>query len=366
MPPDKPETGSEAFYRMILENIPDRVFVKDPQGRYTFVNRSCCRFWDISAESALGKTDRDIHPEHIARRCVQSDQFVFSKQKTYYSEEHIRDSDGRQQVLEVVKAPLSDNAGQVTGLVGIIRDITKKKQTELERIETERRLRFLSSCLLRAQEAERNRLAKELHDELGQSLALLKHMLRSATRKSHTDEGARPEETVAFVDHVIENLRRISRDLSPSTLEDLGLAASLKWMIENFTRKHNIQTSLEMCEMDHLFSPDVKIHLYRIVQESLTNIAKHAGAGHVAFTVRMQTPERVMLRIADDGRGFSQRPQDRDLKPDISMGLNILAERAHMIDARLDIISHPGRGTTIELDIPVSAPWRVRANHTRR
>lgn len=350
----------DEFYRTILENIADRIFAKDTLGRYIFFNKASCEFWGISPDKAIGKTDWEIHPELTARRCTQGDQLVLKKQKTYYGEERSKIDAGREQILAVVKAPIIDEKGRIIGLVGISRDITKQKQTELERIETERRLRFLSSCLLRAQEVERNRLSKELHDELGQSLALLKHMLRSRTRASLADSHPPVDDTVEFIDQIIENLRRISRDLSPTILEDLGLTASLKWAIENFVQKHNIEATVEITDIDDLFSPDVKIHLYRIVQESLTNIAKHSRATHITVVIQKKQKDRVFFSIKDDGQGFDLSQKDNDLRPGRGMGLDILVERAHMVDARLKIDSNSGTGTQIVMDVPTSASWRVK------
>ena len=348
------------FYRMILENMAERVFAKDSQGRYIFLNRALCDFWDVSPDAVLGKTDWDIHPELTARRNTQSDQFVLKKEKTFYGEERVQIDNGRERILAVIKSPLKDDTGRIHGLVGISRDITKQKHTELERIETERRLRFLSSCLLRAQEVERNRLSKELHDELGQSLALLKHMLRSRSRSGQVEFHPAYDEAVDFIDQIIENLRRISRDLSPTILEDLGLTASLKWAIDNFVQKHEFDATVEMIDVDDLFSPDVKIHLYRMVQESLTNIAKHAEAKCIQVAVIKQN-DRITFCIKDDGKGFDLSRQNHDLKPGRGMGLDILVERAHMIDAHLNINSTIGGGTEIVMEVPVSASWRVKS-----
>ena len=353
------EEDSGQLYRSILENIGDRVFAKDTRGRYIFFNKASCAFWGISPDTVLGRTDWEMLPEARARRYTQSDQFVLKKQITYHGEEREKMPNGRERIHAVVKAPLMDEKGRILGLVGIIRDITEQKHSELEGIETERRLRFLSSCLLRAQEVERNRLSKELHDELGQSLALLKHMLRSQARAVRDHQAPSIDEAVDFIDQIIENLRRISRDLSPTILEDLGLTASLKWAIENFIQKHDIEAAVDMIDIDDLFSPDVKIHVYRIVQESLTNIGKHAGATRIRVAVRKEKNDLISFSIRDDGQGFDPTQRRDDQKLGQGMGLDILVERAHMIDAQLKIDSAIGRGTEVMLHVPVSASWRV-------
>jgi PAS domain S-box-containing protein len=236
----------------------------------------------------------------------------------------------------------------------IVRDITERKRIEKERIQAEKRLRYLSSRLLRSQESERKRLSKELHDELGQSLALLKHMLRSASRSS---PGPPPspetsiDETITFVDQIIENLRRISKDLSPAILEDLGLTAALHWALDTFSRKHPIETFIQIADIDNLYSAEVEVNIYRIIQESLNNIGKHARAEQVSMTAHRKKGS-VSFTIEDDGRGFELDRGKRDNFAGSGMGLDIMTERARMIGAAIEIESAPGKGTRIRLHVP--------------
>jgi PAS domain S-box-containing protein len=236
----------------------------------------------------------------------------------------------------------------------IVRDITERKRIEKERIQAEKRLRYLSSRLLKSQESERKRLSKELHDELGQSLALLKHMLRSANR-SNPGPSPSPEtsidETITFVDQIIESLRRISKDLSPAILEDLGLTAALQWALDTFSRKHAIETFFQMADIDNLYSAEVKVNIYRIIQESLNNIGKHARAERVSVTARRKKGS-VSFTVEDDGRGFELGRVKKDNLAGSGMGLDIMTERAHMIGASLEIESAPGKGTRIRLHVP--------------
>ena len=236
----------------------------------------------------------------------------------------------------------------------IVRDITERKRIEKERIQSEKRLRYLSSRLLKSQESERKRLSNELHDELGQSLALLKHMLRSATRSSPgppTSSETSNDETIAFVDHIIENLRRITKDLSPTILEDLGLTAALQWALDNFSRKHSIETFIRTADIDNLYSAEVKVNIYRIIQESLNNIGKHARAEHVSVAVHRKKGG-VSFTIEDDGSGFELGRVKMDNFARSGMGLDIMTERAHMIGASIEIDSAPGKGTRIRLHVP--------------
>ena len=350
---------SEAFIRTILENLAESVFAKDTQCRYSYLNRAYCKTLGLSRDRVIGKTDWEIQPGPFAKLGMASDRFVFEKNRSFHGEIRTTAGDGSRRVFSVVKAPLKNSSGETTGLVGIARNITEQKETEMERIEAERRLRFLSSCLLQAQEAERNRLSKELHDELGQSLALLKHMLRSGIKTSGK-ESSRLQEAVEYVDHIIENLRRISRDLSPSILEDLGLTAALKWVVETFAKKHGIETAVRMIDIDALFSSDVKINLYRIFQETLNNVAKHARASKVSVTVAPKR-DRIRFAIEDNGKGFRSIRSRRGKTAVKGMGLDIISERARMIGATLEVDSTRGKGTRISFSVTPVEKWRVKA-----
>jgi len=147
-------------------------------------------------------------------------------------------------------------------------------------------------------------------------------------------------------------VRRLSRDLSPSILEDLGLSAAFEWLIENFSRQHSVQTSVEIINIDRLFAQETQTNLYRISQEALTNIGKHALAGHVAFVVKKENSS-VVFFIEDNGKGFDVNEVMTGNIAERGMGLTAMNERANMIGANLDIRSRPGEGARITLKIPV-------------
>jgi signal transduction histidine kinase len=239
----------------------------------------------------------------------------------------------------------------------------QKAHDELERRVEERtrelddqknRLRFLSSRLIKAQEQERRRVSKGLHDEMGQALAILKLRLRSIQRDFPEGQSTLKEEfddTAQHVDQIIETVRRLSKDLSPAILEDLGLSSALEWLIENFGKQHSIRTSVEMVNIDHLFSQETQTNLYRIFQEALTNIVKHARAGHVSFAVKKEEKGSVFFLIKDNGKGFDVNEAVSGNIAERGMGLTAMNERAYMMGAILDIQSRPGEGTRITLEI---------------
>lgn len=230
----------------------------------------------------------------------------------------------------------------------------QKREAALK--ESEARLRFLSGRLIHAQEKERKRLSIELHDELGQSLALLKHRLRSIQKRlSDNDESSNDacSETIHEIDRIIDNVRRLSRDLSPSILEDLGLSAAVRWLIDCFRAQHAVLVFLKMDAIDPLFSEERKTNFYRIVQEIFNNIGKHANASRVECSVNL-AKDSVHLIVSDDGLGFdltglsSLHPAERGI------GLAAMDERAKMFNAFFSITSTPSKGTRIEMKIPIN------------
>ena len=234
-------------------------------------------------------------------------------------------------------------------------EISERMRTEEALKESQKELRHISSRLLSAEEEVRRKIARELHDELGQSLTLMKFQVRSIEKKLRGDQAALKEECgniLLYTNTVIENVRRLSRDLSPFILEDLGLTRALQWLTDNFAKNYDIRLVLDLVNIDHLFSRSAQTSIYRILQEALTNIVKHSGAGSASVTVRREE-EKIVFSIEDDGKGFdvtqvsAQEPAERGL------GLAGMEERVSMLGGSLALWSEPGKGMRISFSIPV-------------
>jgi PAS domain S-box-containing protein len=238
----------------------------------------------------------------------------------------------------------------------IIRDITQRKQVEKALHESEKSLRHLASQLLSAQEDERRRISSELHDELGQSLLILKLKLKNIERE--IAKGAGPlreecEEISSFINMVVESVRRLSRNLSPSILEDLGLSVALRNQIREFTEHNSIRSNSELDQIDNLFPKESHINIYRIVQESLTNIGKYANATEIKVKIR-KIDEKVSFLIEDNGQGFDVAQVLNSSRR--GLGLRTMQERLRMLGSSLEIWSQKGVGTRISFVIPVESP----------
>ena len=214
-----------------------------------------------------------------------------------------------------------------------------------------RELRQLSNRLVGAQEEERRRLARELHDEVGQMLTALRMELGNAERRRGDESGfaASIAESKRIVETMMQTVRNLSMGLRPTMLDDFGLGAALDWHARDFSRRYDVPVFLSVeGELDDLPEPH-RTCVYRVVQEALTNCAKHAGAGRVDVSVREQGG-RLELKVQDDGEGMTHTSSGRS-----GFGLIGIEERVREVGGRVAITSGPGAGTTVRIEIPLSA-----------
>lgn len=209
------------------------------------------------------------------------------------------------------------------------------------------RLAVLSRRLLTVQEAERRHLARELHDEIGQYLTGIGLQLSQLDRRAPEDFEARVRELNRLVGDLIDRVRDLSLDLRPAMLDDFGLLSALRWLFERFQRQTDVSVVFEQLGLERRFSQDVETAAYRIVQEALTNVARHAGID--AVTVRASAVDRrLSIVIEDHGKGFDADPE---LVSPTTSGLSGMRERAMLLGGRLTIESSPGAGTRIRAEL---------------
>ncbi|HEY4619904.1 MAG TPA: response regulator [Nitrospirota bacterium] len=225
----------------------------------------------------------------------------------------------------------------------------------MEKIRMEKAARALSSQIVYAAEEERLRISRDLHDEIGQSLAIMKLTLMAIKNKilNNPAEDILPEiEGLAeHVETTMNEVSRISKDLSPSYVAEVGFSQALRLYIETFTKKTGIQVDSCLREIPQFHNPQQEIHLYRIAQEALTNIAKHSGATSVGIRLR-NTEGDLYFSISDNGRGFDLSKEGRVG----GMGLIGIRERVTILGGKVWIESESGSGTTIRMEIPYELP----------
>ncbi len=223
--------------------------------------------------------------------------------------------------------------------------------------ESREQLHTLSAQIVQAQEEERRRLARELHDEIGQALtAVTLDLGMLAQLIPKTDERLQRalEDAQMLSQNALEEVRRLSVELRPAILDDLGLVPALRWAIDRYTERTGVQGRFEVVGLEGRLPGEIETVCYRAVQEALTNVARHAGAHTIAVTLELERDRRtVHLTISDDGVGFDVNQALRRAQAGSSLGLLGLRERVELLGGHLHIRSRPGRGTTIEIRLPV-------------
>jgi signal transduction histidine kinase len=233
--------------------------------------------------------------------------------------------------------------------------IAERRQAVESLKESEKQIRHLSSQLLRAQEIERKRISMELHDGLGQALNVMKLRIRLIENELSEEQGVACddcENLLEYLDKVIDDVRRLSRDMSPAILENLGLTSALRWLVSDFRRIQAVNVASEIAEIDDLFSAHHSITIYRVVQEALTNVGKHSLAGNVSVSVRRHD-DMVNFSVEDDGKGFDPEDASRKDVPEKGLGLTTMSERVRMMGGAFDLWSRIGKGTRITFSVPV-------------
>jgi len=344
---------SEALYRTIVENAHDAIWTVDTQGHLTFVNRRGEEISGYNLSELVGKDFESlIPPEDWPRAKDLLVKILHGKVEDFEGRFHTKD--GKFRLLSVNAVPLYEK-GAVVGMFNIGRDITDQRNVEKALRESEKQLRYLSSRLLTAQESERRRISREIHDELGQALSVIKLRLSFIEKELKKDQGAVKEEcgTISqYINQVIENVRRLSRDLTPSILEDAGLLAAIRWLITNSKTNHKIKMILDVGDIDQLFSKNAQIMIYRILQEALTNVGRHAQAKSASVMIKGYEGV-VSFSVEDDGIGFDALRAAAVNPDERGLGLAIMEERARMLRGSLEIWSEKGKGTRITFRVPL-------------
>ena len=326
----------------ILENTPAVVYVKDQDFRYVMVGSRFERLFGVRSRDARGRTDYEIFPREIADQFRANDDRVAREQEAIQVEERVPQEEGVRTYLSV-KFPLNDEDGRVRAMCGISTDIT-------DLVKAQERLRRLSGRIMHSQEQERALIARELHDELGQLLTALRMDAAWLRRHLRPERGGafdRADAMCALIDRTIDEVRGIAIRLRPGVLDDLGLIDALEWYTEEFDRRYGVACSFHHRGMGPLKDLPAT-SAYRIAQEALTNVARHAAATHAEVTLDVEGTEMV-LRVEDDGGGFDmERVPESD-----GLGIAGMRERAVLAGGRLEIRSAPGEGTTVRFRVPV-------------
>jgi len=326
----------------IFKYTPAVVFLKDSRGQYQLVNPRFEELFGISQDEVKGKTDHDLFPRVIAEPLRHNDMQVLTEARSLQVEEQVFHPDGVHTYLSV-KFPLYDEFGQVSGLCGISTDITTIKQAQAQ-------LKRLSGSIMANQEQERTLIARELHDELGQSLTAL-HMdclwMRGRIEAKDPKASARALNMCSLIDKTIEEVRSIAVRLRPGVLDRLGLVDALEWYTSDFEKRTGVTCIFERAGVPAI-SETVATAAYRIAQEALTNVARHSQASCVNVLLQGQNG-MLQLSVSDNGRGFNPL----ELSEVEGLGVLGMRERASLVGGELLVKSALGEGTQVLLKVPL-------------
>ncbi len=327
----------------ILQYTPAVVYIKDEKGRYILINSKYEELFGVQNDEVRGKTDYDILPKEIADQFRANDLKVLSEKRSFQVEEHIPQNETIHTYLSA-KFPVYDESGAVSGVCSISTDMTAVKKAQDQ-------LRRLSGSIMANQEKERTAIARELHDELGQVLTALRMdsvWIRERLKESDSKAAERALTMCSLIDKTINDVRSMAFRLRPGVLDDLGLVDALEWYTTDFEKRTGITSVFEHANVP-VTNDTVATASYRIVQEALTNVARHSSADRV--NVALGTEKGILtLAVVDNGCGFNALK----LSESECLGLAGMQERASLAGGTLEVQPRPGKGTRIYFKVPLN------------
>ncbi len=349
--------AAHEFQQAIIDGVPEPIMAIGEDYRVQVMNRAAREFSSEGTGSSkplfcYQVSHRREAPCKGAGHPCPLEQVRATGQPVKVVHEHHQAS-GEWRFVEIIAAPLWGSDGSFQGIIESMRDVTERMRAEEALQQYAERLRALSAQLAEVAEAERQRLARELHDQVGQRLTALGINLNIV--RTHMPEEAgdairyRLDDSLSLVEQTTERIRDVMADLRPPVLDDYGLVAALHWYGEQFARRTGIAIVVEGEEPVPRLAAHVESALFRITQEAMTNVAKHAQAANVLVSVHVQD-EILRLVVADDGIGFDTGPMAGP-GPGHGWGLLTRTERAEGVGGRCRIESVPGRGTRVIVEI---------------
>jgi len=341
---------SEEKYSNLVERANDGIVIIQ-DGIMKYVNPRLAEMGGYTVEELVGKPFTDYaSPAELPTLVDRYVRRMSGEDVEPIYETVLRRKDGSDINVEINASTISYQ-GRTADLV-LVRDITERKQAEKELKASREQLRKLSTHLQSVREEERTRLARDIHDELGQALTALKIDLSWLTKRFSADQELLLEKTGSMselVDMTIQKVKRISTELRPGLLDDFGLVAAIEWQAGEFQKLTGIRIEISPKPRDIALSGDRSTALFRVFQELLTNVARHANATKVRVSLIEQV-DKIVLKVGDNGRGITKK----QLSDPRAFGLLGIRERVHFWQGEFKISGTPGKGTAAVVSIPLA------------
>jgi PAS domain S-box-containing protein len=340
---------SEERFRLMADSAPVLIWITGADQQYHWFNKVWLDFTGRTLAQELGKGwTEGIHPDDL-EPCMDVQARAFAERKPFSMEYRLRRHDGNYYDVLAHGVPRTSPSGRFLGYIGSCTDISERKKVEEALKHSRQMLRHLVSYQERVREDERKRIAREIHDDLGQNLLALRidvSMLHARTGTAHPKLNERVRLALNHIDATIKAVRAAINNLRPTVL-DLGLNAAIEWQVQDFQRRSGIACELSMDD-DVRLDDDRATALFRILQESLNNVLRHAQASQVQIDL-YRDENRLVMMIADDGIGIF--PDCR--RKANSFGLVGIEERINALGGQLEIESDRDKGTTLVVSLPL-------------
>jgi len=341
-------TVSERNYRQLFEDASDAIWVHDLEGNIIAANKATEKLVGYSVKELTKMNMRDFLSDEGFNLAGQVRRKLLEREPVEqpYEQSLIRE-DGTKVILRLATSLVTED-GKPIGFQHMARDVTEEKRMQDN-------LRYYLQEITRAQEEERKRIARELHDDTAQALYALTRQVDNFVRTNTN----LPADNVAFlgdlgkqIKEVLQDVRRFGQDLRPPMLDDLGLLAALRWLVSELKEQHGIEADLRVLGTERRFTPETELVLFRIVQEAMRNIGRHSQASKAESTIEFGDG-RIRVSIKDNGVGFHLPENLEDLSRAGKLGLIGMQERMRLLDGSIKIESEPGKGTTVTVEIPI-------------
>lgn len=346
---------SERRYRAIVEDQSELIVRMLPDQTVTFVNSAYCRYFGRSQESVLGKTllEHMLPEERVnARRFLSG---ITPATPAYERDARVKDAAGAVRWMHWAARGVFGPGGALAEIQAVGRDVTELKRAMDSLGAARERLQRLSRRLLEVQEAERRHLARELHDDIGQSLTALKLNLEALARgRDAAAFEARVAEALETTRHTLERVRQLSLNLRPLQLDDLGLAAALRSHLDRQAEIGRLAPHFDIQEVPVKLDADIETACFRVAQEAINNVVRHARAANIWLRLFV-AGDRLALSVRDDGAGFEVGAAQKRAAAGGSLGVISMEERVALAGGTLQIHSAPGQGTVVVASFPVGA-----------